>query len=46
MGMNNEFNFRWQNPVKMRSCAYLNNVVEMERSQMIDSAWFAAPSYL
>ena len=30
MGMNNEFNFRWENPVKIRSCPYLNNVVEQD----------------
>ena len=29
MGMRNEFNFRWANPVKIRSCKYLNNIVEM-----------------
>lgn len=28
MGMRNEFNFRWENPVKIRSCKYLNNIVE------------------
>ncbi len=27
MGMRNEFNFRWENPVKIRSCQYLNNSV-------------------
>ena len=26
MGMNNEFNYRWENPVKIRSCQYLNNI--------------------
>lgn len=30
MGMNNEFNFRWENPVKIRSCQYLNNMVEQD----------------
>ena len=25
MGMRNEFNYRWANPVKIRSCKYLNN---------------------
>ena len=29
---------------RLRPCKFLNNVIEMERSQMIDSAWFAAPS--
>jgi transposase-like protein len=27
MGLRNEFNYRWQNPVKIRSCQYLNNIV-------------------
>jgi len=27
MGMRNEFNFRGPNPVKIRSCQYLNNIV-------------------
>jgi len=26
MGMNNEFNFRWESPVQIRACAYLNNL--------------------
>ena len=30
MGMRNEFNFRWENPVKISSCQYLNNVVEQD----------------
>jgi putative transposase len=30
MGMRNEFNFRWANPVKTRSSKYLNNVVEQD----------------
>lgn len=30
MGMNNEFNFRWENPVKIRSCPYWNNMVEQD----------------
>ena len=29
MGMRNEFNFRWANPVKIRCCQFLNNIVEM-----------------
>ena len=29
MGMRNEFNFLWANPVKIRSSKYLNNIVEM-----------------
>ena len=28
MGMSGEFNFRGRNPVKIRYCQYLNNVVE------------------
>jgi transposase-like protein len=28
MGMHNEFNFRWENPVRIRCCQYLNNAVE------------------
>ena len=38
MGMRNEFNFRWENPVKIRSCAYLNNLVEMVQSLMTSFA--------
>ena len=30
MGMNGEFNFRGRNPVKIRCCQYLNNVVEQD----------------
>ena len=30
MGINGEFNFRGRNPVKIRCCQYLNNVVEQE----------------
>ena len=30
MGMNGEFNFRGPNPVKIRSCQYLNNIVEQD----------------
>jgi putative transposase len=45
MGMRNEFNFLWQNPVKIRSCKYLNNVVEMVQSQMTNSAGCAELSY-
>jgi hypothetical protein len=25
MGMRNEFNFRWENPVNIRCCQYLNS---------------------
>src|SRR3954469_3211609 len=34
MGMRNEFNFRWENPVKIRSCQYLNNVVEQDHRRI------------
>jgi transposase-like protein len=34
MGMNNEFNFRWDNPVQIRTCAYLNNVVEQDHRRI------------
>ncbi len=34
MGMRNEFNYRWENPVKIRSCQYLNNIVEIVFTQM------------
>ena len=34
MGMRNEFNFRGPNPVKIRSCQYLNNVVEQDHRRV------------
>ena len=34
MGMRNEFNFRWANPVKIRSCQYLNNIVEQDHRRI------------
>ncbi|MBV9084180.1 MAG: IS6 family transposase [Acidobacteriaceae bacterium] len=34
MGMRNEFNYRWENPVKIRSCQYLNNVVEQDHRRI------------
>ena len=34
MGMRNEFNFRWANPVKIRCCPYLNNVVEQDHRRI------------
>ena len=34
MGMRNEFNFRWANPVKIRSCKYLNNIVEQDHRRV------------
>jgi transposase-like protein len=34
MGMHNEFNFRWANPVKIRSCKYLNNMVEQDHRRI------------
>jgi transposase-like protein len=30
MGMNNEFNYCWDDPVQIRNCPYLNNVVEQD----------------
>ena len=32
--MRNEFNFRWENPVKLRSCQYLHNVVEQDHRRI------------
>ena len=34
MGMNGEFNFRGPNPVKIRSCQYLNNIVEQDHRRV------------
>jgi transposase-like protein len=34
MGMNNEFNYRWDNPVQIRNCPYLNNVVEQDHRRI------------
>ena len=34
MGMNNEFNFRWENAVQMRTCPYLNNVIEQDHRRL------------
>ena len=34
MGMRNEFNFQWANPVKIRSCKYLNNIVEQDHRRI------------
>ena len=34
MGMNGEFNFRGRNPVTIRCCQYLNNVVEQDHRRM------------
>jgi transposase-like protein len=34
MGMRNEFNFRWENPVRIRCCQYLNNVVEHDHRRI------------
>ena len=33
-GMNGEFNFRGPNPVRMRCCQYLNNVVEQDHRRV------------
>jgi transposase-like protein len=34
MGMRNEFNFRWDNLVKIRCCPYLNNIVEQDHRRI------------
>ena len=34
MGMRNEFNYRWENPVRIRSCQYLNNIVEQDHRRI------------
>ena len=34
MGMNGEFNFRGRNPVMIRCCQYLNNVVEQDHRRV------------
>ena len=34
MGMNGEFNFRGRNPVRIRCCQYLNNVVEQDHRRV------------
>jgi transposase-like protein len=34
MGMNGEFNFRGPNPVKIRSCQYLNHIVEQDHRRV------------
>jgi transposase-like protein len=34
MGMNGDSNFRGPNPVKIRSCQYLNNIVEQDHRRV------------
>ena len=34
MGMQNEFNFRWEDPVKIRCCQYLNNLIEQDHRRI------------
>jgi transposase-like protein len=34
MGMNNEFNYRWDNPVQIRTCPYQNNIVEQDHRRV------------
>ena len=34
MGMNNEFNYRWDGDVQIRNCPYLNNVVEQDHRRV------------
>jgi len=33
MGLNNEFNYRWEGAVQIRTCPYLNNVVEQDSAE-------------
>ena len=34
MGMRNEFNYRWENRVRIRCCPYLNNMVEQDHRRI------------
>ena len=34
MGMRGEFNFRGPNPIKIRCCQYLNNIVEQDHRRV------------
>ena len=34
MGMRNEFNFRWANAVQIRSCQFLNNIVQQDHRRI------------
>jgi len=34
MGMNNEFNYRWDNPIQIRNYPSLNNVVEQDHRRI------------
>ena len=34
MGMNNEFNYRLDNPIQIRNCFSLNNVVEQDHQRI------------
>ena len=34
MGMNNEFNYRSENPVQIRTCPYLNNFAEQDHRRV------------
>jgi transposase-like protein len=34
LGMRNEFNYRWTNPVRIRSSKYLNNMVEQDHRRV------------
>jgi putative transposase len=44
MGMRNEFNFRGTNPVKIRSCQYLNNIVEQDHRRVKPRISTCSPS--
>jgi transposase-like protein len=34
MGLNNEFNYRWDGDVQIRNCPYFNNVVEQDHRRV------------
>ena len=34
MGMNKEFNYRWEGAVQIRTCPYLNNIVEQDHRRV------------
>jgi putative transposase len=34
MGLRNQFNYRWKNPVKIRCCPYLNHIVEQDHRRV------------
>jgi hypothetical protein len=34
MGMNNEFNYRWEGAIQIRTCPYQNNIVEQDHRRV------------